>query len=92
MNLYFEYPDIVIGRTFSNCGGKIPSKYCARYDVYADEDGDPKLPFRLMFAADRVWCEDSNGVKFIKNRNGNPETTPVDSKEFLWVKLSAKEV
>ena len=92
MNLYFEYPDIVIGRTFAISGGKISAKYCARYDVHADEDGDPKMPLRLMALADRIWQEDATGVKFIKNRNGFPETTPVDSKEFLWIKLSAKEV
>ena len=91
MNLYFEYPDIVIGRTFSNFGATIPAKYCVRYCA-TPLPGGPLVPLRLMFAADRVWCEDSNGVKFIKNRNGFPETTPVDSKEFMWVKLSAVNV
>jgi hypothetical protein len=45
-----------------------------------------------MCAAERIWQEDENGVKFVKHRYGNPTETPVDLKEFLWVKLSATSV
>lgn len=92
MNLYFEYPEGVVGRKFSNFGGKIPAKYCVRYNISADEDGDPILPVRLMYAAERIWKEDSTGIKFIKNRHGIAEHMLVDTKEFLWIKLSATEV
>lgn len=87
MNLYFEYPDVCIGRRFSITGRTIPAKHCVRFNQLADT-----IPFGLMFSANRIWQEDENGVKFVKHRDDNPTETPVDLKEFLWVKLSATTV
>lgn len=91
MDLYFEFRHTRIGEKYSNFGGRIPAKYCVRYCA-TDLPGGPLLPQRLMLAAERVWQEDEHGIKFIKNRNGFLETTPVDSKEFMWIKLSAVKV
>jgi hypothetical protein len=91
MDLYFEFNDSAIGREFNSFQHPIPAKYCVRYCATA-LTGGPLVPWRLVSFADRVWQEDDTGIKFLKNRNGNPETTPVDMKEFFWVKLSSKEV
>lgn len=91
MDLYFEFNDVAIGKRFSNFSATVPAKYGVRYCA-TDLPGGPVNPLKLMAFADRVWQEDKDGVKFIKNRNGFPETTPVDSKEFMWVKLSATQV
>lgn len=43
----------------------------------------------MINTSDRIWCEDAEGkVSWAKNRNGLD--TPVDLKEFMWVKLAAK--
>jgi len=91
MDLYFEFHESQIGAKYSNFGKRIPAKYCVRYCA-TNLPGGPLIPQRLMHSAERVWQEDEHGVKFIKNRNGFLETTPVDSKEFMWVKLSATQV
>lgn len=91
MDLYFEFPKHQVGKRYAILGATIPAKYCVRYCA-TDLPGGPLVPLRLMAFADRVWQEDDTGIKFLKNRNGNPETTPVDMKEFFWVKLSSKEV
>jgi hypothetical protein len=91
MDIYFEFNDSAIGREFNSFQHPIPAKYCVRYCA-TDLPGGPIYPLRLMHYAERIWQEDDTGIKFIKNRNGNPETTPVDMKEFFWVKLSSKEV
>lgn len=92
MNLYFEYPEQFVGHTFSNFGGQIPAKYCARYNVSVAPDGNPILPLKLMYAAERIWREDSTGIKFIKNRHGIAEKMLVDMKEFFWIKLKSTTV
>ena len=40
----------------------------------------------------RAWQEDDTSVRFYKHRYGNPTSTPVDMKEFMWIKLSAKHI
>ena len=91
MNLYFEFNDSAIGKRFSNFGATVPAKYGVRYCA-TDLPGGPLVPMKLMAFADRVWQEDEAGVKFIKNRNGFPETTRVDMKEFFWIKLKSTTV
>ena len=91
MDLYFEFNDSAIGKRFSNFGATVPAKYGVRYCA-TDLPGGPLVPMKLVAYADRVWQEDNNGVKFIKNRNRCPETTQVDSKEFMWIKLSAVKI
>lgn len=90
MNLYFEFNDSTIGKRFSISGAAVP-KYGVRYCA-TDLPGGPLVPMKLMAFADRVWQEDDTGIKFLKNRNGNPETTPVDMKELTWIALQAVAV
>ena len=47
---------------------------------------------RIQHAAERIWQEDESGVIFVKNRNSDPETTPVNMTEFVWVKLASVSV
>ena len=44
---------------------------------------------QLVWEAQRVWEESGSGVKFIKHINSDPEKTPVDLKEFFWIKLKS---
>lgn len=49
--------------------------------------------YELTQCSDRIWLEEDDRVKWIKNRY-LPLTdfyAVVDHKEFMWVKLSAKE-
>ena len=49
--------------------------------------------YELTQCSDRIWLEEDDRVKWIKNRY-IPLTdfnAVVDLKEFMWVKLSAKE-
>jgi hypothetical protein len=49
--------------------------------------------FKLMEMADRVWRECNDGVNYVKNRSSPTQlSTPVDLKEFMWVKLQAKQI
>ena len=91
MDLYFEFDEQHVGIRYSNFGATIPAKYCVRHCA-TRLPGGPLVPMKLVAFAQRVWEEDETGVKFIKNRNGFPETTTVDSKEFMWIKLSAVTV
>lgn len=91
MTLYFEFDESQIGRLYNLAGQPIPAKYCTR-DCSTDLAGGPLTPAILMYSATRVWQEDEHGIKFLKNRNGNPETTPVDMKELTWIALQAVAV
>lgn len=92
MNVYFEYPEQYVGHTFGYLGDQIPARYCARYNVSIDADGDPILPVKLMYMAERVWQEDETGVKYLKHRGAWLSDVHVDEKEFLWIKLSATRI
>jgi hypothetical protein len=37
-----------------------------------------------------MWAEEDDGVKFIKNRRTQRNNTPVDMKEFFWIKLRSQ--
>ena len=44
-------------------------------------------------ASDRIWEENDDGsVRFLKHRYSEASTTPVDMKEFFWVKLKSQTV
>lgn len=90
MNYYFEFADNIVGQEYHAMGWRtIPHKYCVRYGT---QGLTPLMPTRLSALAQRIWAEDHNGmISFVKNRN-NTMNTPVDSKEFMWVKLSAVKV
>ena len=46
----------------------------------------------LTYWADRIWIQDTQGIRYVKHRNSDPETTPVDMTEFMWVKLKSVPV
>jgi len=47
--------------------------------------------YKITQASNRIWREDSTGVRFVKNRYTIDYDT-VDLKEFMWVKLKAQPV
>lgn len=91
MDLYFEFNEAHIGAKYSNFGKTIPAKYCVRHCA-TDLAGGPIAPHRLMYSAERIWQEDSTGVKFIKHRSVYLKDAVVDMKEFMWIKLRAETV
>jgi hypothetical protein len=52
----------------------------------------PRSVFGLAMHAERVWLEDDTGIRYVKNRVENPKTAQVDLQEFMWVKLSSKNI
>ena len=48
------------------------------------------LPAIITYQAERIWLEQDNKVKYLKNRNFQDAT--VDMKEFGWIKLKAKVI
>ena len=46
----------------------------------------------LLHWADRIWIQDDQGIRYAKNRNSDPDTTPVDMKEFMWIKLKSETI
>jgi len=80
MNVFFEISDAFVE--------KYGHKYLAIYD--ADTVIRPVPVHRLWEIkafSDRMWSEEDHGVKFIKNRRTEKNNTPVDMKEFFWIKL-----
>jgi hypothetical protein len=85
MNVFFEISDTFVE--------KYGHKYLAIYD--ADNVNRPLRSRRLweMKAfSDRMWSEEDDGVKFIKNRRTQRNNTPVDMKEFFWIKLLSQSL
>jgi len=46
----------------------------------------------LTSLAERIWCEQDGRVWFVKHRTSTSQQAEVDMKEFMWIKLKAKEV
>jgi hypothetical protein len=83
MNVFFEISDTFV----ENYG----HKYLAIYD--ADNVNRPLWSRRILEAfSDRMWAEEDDGVKFIKNRRTQRNNTPVDMKEFFWIKLRSRAI
>lgn len=83
VNVFFEIADAFVG--------KYEHKYLALYD--ADNMNNLSKGRRLWEMtryAERVWSEEDHGVKFIKNRRTEKNNTPVDMKEFFWIKLRSQ--
>jgi hypothetical protein len=40
----------------------------------------------------RVWAEGKDGVKYLKNRFTGSKDSPIDMKEFFWIKLKSKTI
>ncbi len=81
MNIFFELADCAV----KDFGGK----YFALYDTRKSKVmmGSDRY---LLINSNRVWAEEDEGVRFIKHRYSEAETTPVDMKEFLWIKLKSQ--
>lgn len=57
------------------------NKFTARFAEQSEQ---------LSQCSDRVWCEQEGYVWYVKHRT-NP-TADVDMKEFMWIKLQAKDL
>jgi hypothetical protein len=66
--------------------------YVPGYYVRSPEKSVFGHNFRLMEMADRVWREDGDDVAYTKNCHNSASSTPVDIKEFVWVKLQARQI
>lgn len=86
LNIYYEISPAIVDRV----GGK----YFVQQNVHVElgEASSIYLSYNrpLMQYSDRAWLEDDEGVRFLKNRFVDI-SAPVDSTEFIWMKLSAKE-
>jgi hypothetical protein len=43
-----------------------------------------------MQVSERVWAEGKSGVRYLKNRFTGIKDSPIDMKEFFWVKLKSR--
>lgn len=77
---YFEIADCVVDQY----GGKyftVPNKM-----VHEQLSGKGLM---LIQNSERVWRDEGNTIRYIKNRSGNM-FSPIDEREFMWIKLSSK--
>ena len=84
-NLYFQLNE---GCTYL---GK-PIKYAAlSFEIKKDEVllGLPHVHLDMTRVATKVWIEENGNVIYLKNRFGSTGE-PIDTKEFMWVKLRAE--
>ena len=67
-----------------------------KYVVYSGAEAWYKkglYGYNYMSSSERAWVQYENGtVKWVKNRFVDPETAPVDMKEFMFVKLASVPV
>lgn len=78
MNVFFEISDTAVER--------YGHKYLALYDV-RKSSVIGGLHRQVLLLSERVWAEEDHGVRFLKHRYSEASETPVDEKEFFWVKL-----
>jgi len=57
--------------------------------VYCKGLGGPNRRPMLAASSERIWRELDGEVVYIKHRN---DLLPVDMKEFMFIKLTAKEI
>jgi len=83
VNVYFELADCAV----KDFGGKYFALYNTRKSkvIMAHER-------YLMLYSERVWAEEEDGVSFIKHRYQAAESTPVDEREFFWIRLQCRTV
>lgn len=86
MNMYCELADSILSPK---------GKYLVMHNLINDQGLRPSYRYRLMSQSDRVWVEDQNGVRFIKNRFSDIYDTcgyDIDMEEFLMIKLMSEPV
>jgi hypothetical protein len=47
---------------------------------------------QTMQMSERVWAEEDHGVRYLKNRTTGIKDSPIDMKEFFWIKLKSKTI
>ena len=81
-SFYYEIADVLVDY-----------QYAGKYHVIHSQTGDAVMAggFNITSSSERIWKEDSSGVRFLKNRYTNVYDT-VDLKEFMWIKLKAQDL
>jgi hypothetical protein len=82
MNVFFEIADSAVE--------EFGHKYLALYDVQSVAISGTGA--QRMQMSERVWAEGKNGVRYLKNRTTSTKDSPIDMKEFFWVKLKSKTI
>jgi hypothetical protein len=76
---YYELSDAVMK---SN-----PSAFGHKYYV------STRVPYYVHTSfSERIWLEDENGVKLVKDRLTGQVGTQADLKEFMWIKLKCHQI
>ena len=93
INVFFEMNDWAIEQK------KVKHKYIAKYNVQSTNFDinawtTLNIPIKLIYTADRIWVEDDTTVKFYKNRYRDQSIplTPIELKEFVWIKLKSQKI
>jgi hypothetical protein len=82
MNVFFEIADCAVK--------EYGHKYLALYDVQSVAISGTGA--QTMQMSVRVWAEGKDGVKYLKNRRTSSKDSPIDMKEFFWIKLRSKTI
>ena len=82
MNVFFEIADCAVK--------EYGHKYLALYDVQSVAISGHGA--QTMQMSERVWAEEKSGVKYLKNRRTGSKDSPIDMKEFFWIKLKSKTI
>jgi hypothetical protein len=82
MNVFFEIADCAVK--------EYGHKYLALYDV--ESVAISGYGAQRMQMSERVWAEGKGGVRYLKNRTTSTKDSPIDMKEFFWVKLRSKTI
>jgi hypothetical protein len=82
MNVFFEIADCAVK--------EYGHKYLALYDVQSVAISGHGA--QTMQMSERVWAEGKSGVKYLKNRRTGSKDSPIDMKEFFWIKLKSKTI
>lgn len=84
-NVFFEIADEFVE--------KYGHKYLALYDAdNLNNLSKGRRLWEITTFAERVWSEEDDSVKFIKNRRTEKNNTPVDMKEFFLIKLRSHKL
>jgi len=83
MNVFFEIADCAV----EGHGHKYLARYGAKSHVAVNGTDS-----WAMLHSERVWAEEDNGVKYLKNRVSQHINIPVDMKEFLLIKLRSHKL
>jgi hypothetical protein len=82
MNVFFEIADCAVE--------EFGHKYLALYNV--ESVAISGYGAQRMQMSERVWAEGKSGVKYLKNRRTGSKDSPIDMKEFFWIKLRSKTI